>query len=115
MATNVTESEDQREQRLADVARLYLEAVTQTAIGKQLGVSQQQISYDLKIVRQRWLESSIRNFDEARGHELAKIDCVEREFGLHGNARNESSRSQARSPKKEWAQVPRRASGKKSR
>jgi len=80
MAAPVTDSEEQREQRLADVAKLYLMGQTQAAIGKQLGVTQGQISYDLKIVRQRWLESSIRNFDEARGHELAKIDCVEAEF-----------------------------------
>jgi len=80
MAANVTDSEDQREEQLANVARLYLQGQTQAAIGKQLGVSQRQISYDLAIVRERWLESSIRNFDEAKAQELAKIDRVELEF-----------------------------------
>ena len=80
MAAPITETEDQREQRLSDVARLYLQGKTQTAIGKALGVTQQQICYDLKIVRKRWLDSSIRNFDEARAQELAKIDRVEAEF-----------------------------------
>ncbi len=80
MAAPITENEDQREQRLADVARLYCQGMAQWKIGKELGVTQQQICYDLKIVRQRWLESSIRDFDEARALEVAKIDDAEREF-----------------------------------
>ena len=80
MAAHVAENEDQREQRLADVAKLYLMGQTQAAIGKQLGVTQGQISYDLKIVRQRWLESSLNDFDAAKAQELAKIDRVEAEF-----------------------------------
>jgi len=80
MAAPITENEDQREQRLADVARLYCQGMPQWKIGKELGVTQQQICYDLKIVRQRWLESSLRDFDEARAQELAKIDRVEAEF-----------------------------------
>jgi len=80
MAAPVTENKDQREQRLADVARLYLQGDTQAAIGRQLGVTQPQICYDLRIVRQRWVESQIRDFDEARAIEIAKIDDIEREF-----------------------------------
>ena len=80
MAAPVTKNKDQRKQRLADVARLYLQRQTQAAIGRQLGVSQPQVCYDLNIVRRRWLESSIRNFDEARAQELAKIDRIEAEF-----------------------------------
>jgi hypothetical protein len=80
MAAPVTENADQREQRLADVARLYLQGIPQWKIGKELGVGQSQICYDLKIVRQRWLESSLRDFDEAKAQELAKIDRIEAEF-----------------------------------
>jgi len=43
-------------------------------------VAQPQVCYDLRIVRRRWLESSIRNFDEARAQELAKLDRIEAEF-----------------------------------
>ena len=74
------ENEDGREQQLAEVARLYVHGLPQWKIGEQLGITQQQVSYDLKIVRQRWLESSIRDFDEARAIEVAKIDDCEREF-----------------------------------
>jgi len=80
MAAPVTDSEVQREERLAEVARLYLDGMTQVAIGRQIGVHQTQISYDLKIVRARWLESSVRDFDEAKAQELAKIDNIEAKF-----------------------------------
>lgn len=80
MAANVNETDDQREQQLAEVARLYLTGQTQAAIGKQLGIAQSQVCYDLKIIRQRWLDSQVRDFDEARAVELAKIDAVEVQF-----------------------------------
>lgn len=80
MATNVTANEDGREQRLAAVADLYTRGWSQAKIGQELGVTQQQISYDLKIVRQRWLDSSIRDFDLARAQEIAKIDRIEVEL-----------------------------------
>jgi hypothetical protein len=91
MAAPVTENADQREQRLADVARLYLQGLPQWKIGKELGVGQPQICYDLKIVRQRWLESSLRDFDEAKAQELAKIDRIEAEFWA-GWERSQQSR-----------------------
>jgi len=80
MAANVTETNDGREQQLAEVAARYVRGMSQWKIGKELGITQQQVSYDLKIVRQRWLESSIRDFDEARAVEVAKIDDAELEF-----------------------------------
>jgi len=39
-----------------------------------------QISYDLKVLQKRWLESSLVNFDQARAKELAKIDALERTY-----------------------------------
>jgi len=80
MGYNVNDSEEQREKQLAEVASRYVRGMSQWKIGQELGVTQQQISYDLKIIRQRWLESSIRDFDEARAIEVAKIDDMEREF-----------------------------------
>jgi hypothetical protein len=43
-------------------------------------LAQPQISYDLKIIRQRWVESSLVNMDEIKAEELAKIDRLEREY-----------------------------------
>lgn len=69
-----------REKHLMDVANRYLRGETQVEIAVETGVTQQQISYDLKVLRGRWLRSSIRDFDEARAQELAKIDDLEREY-----------------------------------
>jgi len=73
-------SRGQRDSDLTIVATSYLHGRTQSDLAQNLGLSQQQIAYDLKVVRRRWLESSIRNFDEARAQELAKIDHIEAEF-----------------------------------
>jgi len=70
---------DQRERDLVEIARRYLMQESQGAIGQSLGLTQQQISLDLKEIRKRWIASSIRDFDEAKSIELAKIDLVEAE------------------------------------
>jgi len=71
---------DQRERDLATVAKLYCEGWLQVDIGVKLGVSQSQISYDLRIIRGRWQRSAIRDFDAHRAEELAKIDNLEVEY-----------------------------------
>jgi hypothetical protein len=70
---------DEVERDRVKVAEMYLQGKSQSAIAKVFKVSQQQIAYDLKIIRQRWLESSIRDFDAAKSEELAKIDLIESE------------------------------------
>jgi len=59
---------------------MYLQGVTQAEIGQRLGVSQPQISYDLRTLRNRWLQSSLVNIDEAKARELARVDHLEREY-----------------------------------
>jgi len=59
------------------IARRYLRGDKQTDIAADLGVSQQTISVDLKAIRKAWLESSLRDFDEMKAQELAKIDQLE--------------------------------------
>lgn len=67
-------------ERRAETAARYLRGDTQAAIAADLGVSQQQISKDLNAIRKEWLASAIRDFDEAKSQELAKIDLVEVEY-----------------------------------
>ena len=43
----------QRERDLLEISSLYLRGITQAEIASQLGVSQQQVSYDLKILQRR--------------------------------------------------------------
>ena len=70
----------EREKDLLAISSLYLQGITQAEIGQRIGVSQQQISYDLKVLRKRWLQSSIVNIDEAKARELARVDHLEREY-----------------------------------
>jgi hypothetical protein len=71
---------DQIRRDRADVARLYLEGHTQAEIGSHLGLSRQQIGYDLEAVRREWLQSSLMDFNAKKAEELAKIDRLEREY-----------------------------------
>lgn len=80
MAEVKNKSKAQREKQLADIARLYLRGTTQAEVGEQLGISQKQVSYDLKILRERWQESALIDFNEAKARELAKIDTLEVEY-----------------------------------
>lgn len=76
MAANKRTKTQIRKDR-AEIARLYLQGETQAAIGKKLGLVQQQIGYDLKAIRKEWLKSSLIDFNEAKARELAKIDNLE--------------------------------------
>ncbi len=70
----------QREQDLSTIAKMYLTGSTQAEIGLHLGVTQQQISQDVKEIQKRWLDSSLRDFDELRAEQLAKIDRLETNY-----------------------------------
>ncbi len=83
IGTGPKRSRDQRDQDLVVIAELYLKGKSQAEIAGNIGqirdytLSQQQISGDLRTIRKRWLESSIRDFDAQRAQELAKIDYLE--------------------------------------
>jgi transcriptional antiterminator len=79
MAAN-TRSAAQREQDLGRVAELYLRGSTQGEIARQLGVSRQQISYDLKVLQKRWQEAALHDFNARKAQELAKVDELERAY-----------------------------------
>lgn len=66
--------------RRQQVAALYLQRRYQSEIAIALGVSQQVVSYDLKMLQQEWLASSLRDFDAAKGLELQRIYECERQF-----------------------------------
>ncbi len=69
---------------LAMIAQLYLQGITIAEITRRVSeankysLSTRMIDHDLAEIRKQWLESSVRNFDEARAQELAKLDEVER-------------------------------------
>lgn len=69
-----------READLVVTADLYQRGVPMTEIAKTVGVTWQQIQYDLADIRKRWLEKMIEKFDAKKAEELAKIDRLEREY-----------------------------------
>mgnify|MGYP001580805097 CR=1 FL=1 len=72
-----TRSHTQMLARREEVARRYLRGEHQYTIGRAVGVSQVQVSHDLKAMRDLWLASSLRDFDALKAEQLAKIDAVE--------------------------------------
>ena len=75
-----TRTPAQRESHLPIIAEAYLRGNLQSEIAKNLGLSRQQIGYDLADIRKRWLASALRDFDEAKAQELAKLDNLERTY-----------------------------------
>jgi hypothetical protein len=65
---------------LVEVARRYIRGVPQYQIALELGVVHSQISYDLKKLQERWMASSLQDFDAARAAQLARVDHLEREY-----------------------------------
>lgn len=70
----------QRENDLERISTLYLKGKRQVEIAVELGVTQQQVSYDLKEIHKRWRESTTINLDEAKHRELARLDILENTY-----------------------------------
>jgi hypothetical protein len=62
------------------MARLYLQGWPQWKIREKFGLSHQQISHDLKAIRAGWKASAVRDVDEAKSQELAKLNKLGREY-----------------------------------
>jgi hypothetical protein len=73
-------SPDQIRKDRVEIASLYLHGWTQAQIGAKLGLSRQQIGYDLDAIRQEWLHSTLIDFNAKKAEELARIDHLEREY-----------------------------------
>jgi len=81
--TKIQIAEDRRE-----IAAQYLRGKTQAEIAAYIStdpargytLTVQQISYDLRKIQAQWRESSLRDFDELRAQELAKVDELERTY-----------------------------------
>lgn len=76
---------------------MYLRGRRQWQIAEQIGICQQMVCHDLKEIRKRWRESTIRDFDELRSEQLEKIDTVESEYWA-GFERSQSKRHPSGNP-----------------
>jgi len=66
--------------RRKDVAELYLKGWFQHDIAAKYGLSKGQISQDLKAIYKEWKSSTLRDFDELKEAELARINRLEQEY-----------------------------------
>lgn len=73
-------SDFQREADYERISSLYLRGWRQADIAAELGLSQGQISQDLRVIQKRWRESTAINLDEAKAKELSRLDELERTF-----------------------------------
>lgn len=62
------------------IAKLYIQGKYQSEIAGMMGLTQQQISYDLKVIQKEWLQNTTFALDDYKAKELAKIDLLERTF-----------------------------------
>lgn len=74
-----TRSLMQRELDLVKTAKLYLQGKNQSEISRIIGVTRQQISYDINDLYKRWLNESMQDMAEMIIREFKKIDLVESE------------------------------------
>lgn len=68
---------NERRSRIAD---LYLKGMAQYRIAGIVGVTQQQVSADLRVLSKKWKESALIDIDTIKAKDLAKIDELEREY-----------------------------------
>ena len=61
-----------------EVTSLYLRGKTQMEIARLLGLSRQQIGYDLKVIQGQWRQATAIDLDAAKMMELSRIDVLER-------------------------------------
>lgn len=71
-----------RELNRVQAIRLYCEGFTQYDIAQELGITQQQVSADIAVVRRRWAKASLEHMDRIKSMLLAKIDDVEHKATL---------------------------------
>lgn len=70
----------QRERDLEEIAHRYCRGEFQASIGRDLGITQQQVSYDVKELIKRWQAAGLASIDERKVAELAKVDELERTY-----------------------------------
>lgn len=70
----------QRAYDLTRITEMYLKGRRQVDIAAELGVTQQQVSYDIQEIHRRWRESDLINIGEAKQRELDRIDELERTY-----------------------------------
>ena len=78
--TGIPRSKAQRIRDRKVIADLYLRGWTQMDIAEKLKMTNAMVCRDIKTMHKVWLKSSLLDYDEAKGKELAKVDKLEFEY-----------------------------------
>ena len=70
----------QREDDYRRISELYLKKKTQGEIAEVIGVTQQQVSYDIERIKRRWRVATVINMDEAKAETLEEIAVLKRDY-----------------------------------
>ena len=81
------------------VAERYLRGQTQWQIARSLEVTQSTISDDIKAIRKEWRDAYLKDYEQLKDRELAKIDLMEREY-LEAWERSKKERQYSRTRKR---------------
>ncbi|GEM_PF-6520279 len=71
--------EDEAGRQRVEIVRRYLQGETQEQIAESLGLSQSQISLDLRVAKQQWRQQYARDVQEVIQEEIARIRLMESE------------------------------------
>lgn len=91
-----------RENQRAEIARLCLRGYSQTQIAERVGISQSQVSRDLKVIEERWKTSAVLDMNTAKTVELQRINFLETQYweGWDRSQQKDAKESKARRVKK---------------
>lgn len=70
---------DQKEIERIEIVRRWLQGEPQESIAASLGITQQQVSLDIKIARQRWKDAQVAHVDDHINKTIAEIELVKQE------------------------------------
>ena len=73
-------SKFERERDLVNIEKSYLAGKTQADIADTIGLTQQQVSYDIRVIQTRWRLTTTIDLDAHKCKELARIDNLERVY-----------------------------------
>lgn len=73
-------SKEQRIDDMNSLSRLYVKGISQMEIGRQLGISQGQVSIDLKKLLKQWEETRLDEIDRYKHEQLVRINLIEEEM-----------------------------------
>lgn len=73
-------SKELKEEHLNAISKMYVRGVTQMEMASRLGVSQGQISADVKTVLKQWQDERLHDIDRYKNEQLVRINSIEEEM-----------------------------------